>query len=82
MIALSVDLGHARTGLAVSDKSGFFEENGAWYYYENGSPCYKGLYWFDGADSGFAEHWQPGPTADNPGYYYINSSGKLMVPLW
>ena len=23
MIALSVDLGHARTGLAVSDKSGF-----------------------------------------------------------
>ena len=63
-----------------SEKNGFYSENGAWYYYENDALCYAGLVYFDGTDGENGTNGgQMGPTEGRPGWYYINSSGKLVT---
>ena len=51
----------------AEDKNGFYFENGGWYYYVDNQLNYAGLIWCDG------------PEGNDPGYYYINSSCKLVT---
>lgn len=48
-------------------KNGFYYEDGAWYYYVDNSKNYAGLIWSDG------------PDGNDPGYYYVNTKGMLIV---
>lgn len=66
----------------VAEKNGFYynEAEGAWYYYVDNKPSYEGLRYFDGTDGiGGTNGGAMGCTEGNPGYYYINTYGKVIA---